>query len=171
MCPSALQFIYVGSFSCLFDSLNSKIFSYRIKICVFCGYVGWNPLADLSPAGFQFEILLWSEARRKIYLESEPDGSIQHEHTHTHRLIFILLIKAALSPFPIWAVGYSNFHNLMGFTSKKMPNNILYNVCKKCFSIGLSHFLRICILLFPKNTHICTPWPQIFFCFFFNIWV
>ncbi len=25
-------------------------------------------------------------------------------------------------------VGYSDFHNLMGFTSKKMPNNNLYNV-------------------------------------------
>jgi hypothetical protein len=24
-----------------------------------------------------------------------------------------------------YAVGYSDFHNLMGFTSKKMPNNIL----------------------------------------------
>jgi hypothetical protein len=27
------------------------------------------------------------------------------------------------------AVGYSDFHNLMGFTSKKMPKNILKNVC------------------------------------------
>ncbi len=35
----------------------------------------------------------------------------------------------------------------------------------------LSHFLRIFILLFPKNTHICTPWPQNVFYFFFNIWV
>ncbi len=26
-------------------------------------------------------------------------------------------------------LGYSDFHNLMGITSKKMPNNILYNVC------------------------------------------
>jgi hypothetical protein len=30
-------------------------------------------------------------------------------------------------------VGYSDFHNLMGFTSKKMPNNILTNVAKKVF--------------------------------------
>jgi hypothetical protein len=27
------------------------------------------------------------------------------------------------------ALGYSDFHNLMRFTSKKMPNNILKNVC------------------------------------------
>jgi hypothetical protein len=33
-------------------------------------------------------------------------------------------------------VGYSDFHNLMGFASKKMPNNILKNVCLKSFSIG-----------------------------------
>jgi hypothetical protein len=26
-------------------------------------------------------------------------------------------------------VGYSDFHNLKGFTSKKMPNNILQNIC------------------------------------------
>jgi hypothetical protein len=26
-------------------------------------------------------------------------------------------------------LGYSDFHNVMGFTSKKMPNNILKNVC------------------------------------------
>jgi hypothetical protein len=24
-----------------------------------------------------------------------------------------------------WRVGYSDFYNLMGFTSKKMPNNFL----------------------------------------------
>ena len=28
-----------------------------------------------------------------------------------------------------YPLGYSDFHNLMGFTSKKMPNNILKNVC------------------------------------------
>ncbi len=27
------------------------------------------------------------------------------------------------------SLGYSDFHNLMRFTSKKMPNNILKNVC------------------------------------------
>jgi hypothetical protein len=26
-------------------------------------------------------------------------------------------------------LGYSDFHDLMGFASKKMPNNILKNVC------------------------------------------
>ncbi len=30
-------------------------------------------------------------------------------------------------------VRYSDFHNLMRFTSKKMPTNILKNVCKKVF--------------------------------------
>jgi hypothetical protein len=33
-------------------------------------------------------------------------------------------------------VGYSDFHNLMGFTSKKMPNNILKNVFFLSFPIG-----------------------------------
>jgi hypothetical protein len=28
-----------------------------------------------------------------------------------------------------WTIGYSDFHNFMRFTSKKMLNNILKNVC------------------------------------------
>ncbi len=32
-----------------------------------------------------------------------------------------------------WAEGYSDFHILMGFISKKMPNNIFYIVYKKKF--------------------------------------
>jgi hypothetical protein len=34
-----------------------------------------------------------------------------------------------------WPVGYSDFHNLLRFTSKKMPNNILKNVCKNFFQL------------------------------------
>ncbi len=33
-------------------------------------------------------------------------------------------------------VGYSDFHNFMGFNSKKMPNNIFKNVFWKSISIG-----------------------------------
>ncbi len=66
-----------------------------------------------------------------------------------------------------WRIGYSGFHNLMGFTSKKMQNNIVYNICKKKFFNWLSHFLQIYILQDPKNTHICTQWPQKFFIYFF----
>ncbi len=38
-------------------------------------------------------------------------------------------------------IGYSDFHNLMGLTSKKMPKNILKMFVKK-FNL-LSHFLQI----------------------------
>ncbi len=38
--------------------------------------------------------------------------------------------------FNAYTLGYSDFHNLMRFTSKKMPYDILKNVCKKSFSIG-----------------------------------
>jgi hypothetical protein len=48
----------------------------------------------------------------------------------TCRLFFkidLLTDIAALcfTDFIDWRLGYSDFHNLMGFTSKKMPNNIL----------------------------------------------
>jgi hypothetical protein len=68
-------------------------------------------------------------------------------------------------------VGYSDFHNLMGFTSKKMPNNILKNVCKKIFLNWLSHFLPICIILVPNKTHIRTVHndPKIFLILFLDI--
>ncbi len=46
-----------------------------------------------------------------------------------------------------YGIGYSDFHNLMGFSCKNMPNNILKNVCKKVFQLV---FLRICILLGSK---------------------
>jgi hypothetical protein len=36
----------------------------------------------------------------------------------------------------VCAIGYIDFHNLMGFTSKKLPKNIPKNVCEKSFSIG-----------------------------------
>ncbi len=38
------------------------------------------------------------------------------------------------------------------------------------WTIPLSHFLRICILLVLTNTHICTQWPQNFLVLF-DIWV
>jgi hypothetical protein len=44
-------------------------------------------------------------------------------------------------------VGYNDFHNLMGFTSKKMPNNVLKKCLLKKFFNWLSHILRISILL------------------------
>ncbi len=33
-------------------------------------------------------------------------------------------------------IGYSDFHNLIRFTIKRMPNNILKNVCQEDVSIG-----------------------------------
>jgi hypothetical protein len=63
-----------------------------------------------------------------------------------HPANYLLSISQSLSwnlgpgttkPFPsVFALGNSDFHNLMSFTGKKMPNNILENVCKKCFSMG-----------------------------------
>ncbi len=42
-------------------------------------------------------------------------------------------------------VGYSDFHNLMGFIRKKMTNNILKNVCLKSFKISI----KFCFVLIP----------------------
>jgi hypothetical protein len=54
-----------------------------------------------------------------------------------------------------YSIGYSDLQNLMGFTSKKMQNNILNNFILKGFQL-VQPFLRICILLVPNDTHICT---------------
>ncbi len=87
------------------------------------------------------------------------------------RIMWITTAKCQICCLETCPLGYSDFHNLMGFTSKKMPRkNSLKCLLKKFFS-WISHILRICILLLPNNTHICTPWPQNFFYFFFNIWV
>jgi hypothetical protein len=50
------------------------------------------------------------------------------------RLTGLILFQNTLGDFHlaalcVWSIGYSDFHNLMRFTSKKMPNNILKSVC------------------------------------------
>ncbi len=43
--------------------------------------------------------------------------------------------KASYNKNNTCLLGYSDFHNLMGFTSKKMPNNIPKNVCQNVFQL------------------------------------
>ncbi len=57
-------------------------------------------------------------------------------------------------------LGYSDFYNLMGFTSKQMPNNIIKNVCEKSFLNGLIHFLRICVILAELIRVLNMSYPQ-----------
>ncbi len=65
-----------------------------------------------------------------------------------------LLVVRHLLP-PIYrGRGNSDFNDLVGFTSKKLPNNILNNVCLN----WLSHFFRICILRNSKKYSIYTQW-------------
>jgi hypothetical protein len=47
-------------------------------------------------------------------------------------------------------LGHSDFNNLMGLNSKKLPYIILKHVCYKGFSKGISHFVRACIIRFTK---------------------
>ncbi len=80
-------------------------------------------------------------------------------------------------------IGYSVFHNLMEFTSKKMPNNILKNVCKKVFllvkpllaylhstiskkysymySINQKNFISILTYEYPKNPEFCADFKSV----------
>jgi hypothetical protein len=48
-------------------------------------------------------------------------------------------------------IGYSDFNNLMGFTSKKLPYIILNNVYKKSFFKRIGHFMRVCIIRFKNS--------------------
>jgi hypothetical protein len=44
--------------------------------------------------------------------------------------------QVTLSSIPMYCtIGYSDFHNLMGFTSKKIPNNILKMFVLKVFQL------------------------------------
>jgi hypothetical protein len=40
-------------------------------------------------------------------------------------------------------VGYSDFHNFMGFTGKKLPNNILKMFVKKIFQLVQQFFVNL----------------------------
>jgi hypothetical protein len=59
----------------------------------------------------------------------------------------------------LYTVGYSDFHNLIGFTSKMMPNNILKNVFSNVFIFFKSFLANLHSTGF-KNTHICTHTTQ-----------
>ena len=63
------------------------------------------------------------------------------------------------------SLGYSDFNNLMGFTSKKLPYIILNNVYQNFFK-RISHFLRICIIRF-KNILIVYSMTPKFICVIF----
>jgi hypothetical protein len=51
--------------------------------------------------------------------------------------------------------GYSDFNNLMGFTSKKLPNTVIFlkMFVKKVFN-QLNHYLRVGILGDSKTYHV-----------------
>ncbi len=133
-----------GSF--LFTTGMKKF--YRKKImdaeafnvcCCFC----WSQ--------FHFQIfMLWFFVRSahgsasSINLTGEiNDGLLIPPFYSDHVFSGIMRIRIQIPLLPIQVgqndpgVGYdSDFHNLMGFASKKMPNNILKNVCLTSFSIG-----------------------------------
>ena len=58
----------------------------------------------------------------------------------------------------------------MGFTSKKMPNNILYNICLKVFQFVKPFLANLHSTLSKKYLYMYSMTPN-FFYFFFNIWV
>jgi hypothetical protein len=89
---------------------------------------------------------------------------------HIHVSVSDLYIPTILLQENMWT-RLKWFSQLDGIHEQKAAKKYSLKCLLKKFFNWLSHFLRICIILFPKNTHICTPWPQHFFYFFFNIWV
>ncbi len=63
------------------------------------------------------------------------------------------------------AKGYSDFHNLMGFASKKMPNNILFlpiTFLSAKFSHLSKQFQNQRKILHYFDTHIKNFWRKVF---------
>ncbi len=57
-------------------------------------------------------------------------------------------------------------HNLMGFTCKKMPKNILRNICKKVFQFVEPFLANLYFTSFKKYSYtVCTQWAPFFFLF------
>ena len=71
---------------------------------------------------------------------------------------------------PLYSRLYSDFNSLMGFSSKKQPYIIIYNVCFKKFLIIMSHCLQICILRI-KTLLCCVISDGKNGLVFFGIWV
>jgi hypothetical protein len=56
----------------------------------------------------------------------------------------------------VCAIGYGDFPNLMGFTSKKMPNNVLKSAFVKK-SLGLAISCELAFFLFQICSYSKTP--------------
>ncbi len=67
-----------------------------------------------------------------------------------------------------YRLGYSDFHNLMGFTSKKMPNFKMF--VKKVFQLVKPFLANLYSTISKKYSYMYSMTPKLFY-FFFNIWV
>jgi hypothetical protein len=78
----------------------------------------------------------------KIEIVTEPDiPEVKRYPTFFLHFIALYLLLYAIRPvFHVVGCGpvqgYSEFHNLMGFISKKMPNNIFFKMFVKNFSVS-----------------------------------
>jgi hypothetical protein len=65
-----------------------------------------------------------------------------------------LLEKAILATSTVCTLGYSDFHNLVGFTSKKMPNNFSKMFVKKVFQLIMPFLANLHSTI--SQTNVCT---------------
>ncbi len=63
-------------------------------------------------------------------------------------------------------VGYSGFHNLMGFTSKKLANIILKMFVKKVFPFVKQFFVNLHSTSSQKYSYLYSITPNFFISFF-----
>jgi hypothetical protein len=97
---------------------------------------------------YKFWIQIYRFEPKKFKFKSEPRATKWDPGIGA--LILVLDFKVSTTLCPL---VYSDFNNFMEFTSKKLPNNILTNVCKKIVFDFLSHFLPICRLRYSKTHH------------------
>ncbi len=88
--------------------------------------------------------------------EGRPVGLLKPPHV-VHQLLGSHRVAVPATRY----IGYGDFHNLTGFTSKKMPNSILKNVF---FFNWLSHSLRMCNLQVPYS-YMYSMTQFFYFCF------
>jgi hypothetical protein len=80
--------------------------------------------------------------RKKIYIEGNP------------------------GPVPPSLLGFSDFHNVIGFTSSKMPNSILYNVSKQVVQLVKPLFANFHCTRSQKYLYMYSMTPKNFYIFF-----
>jgi len=111
------------NFGFVFTERTSRTITIQVRFFI---------LSSCLAVGLIFYVFFWCKSVSMLQSSTSlvlVSGDCLSRYLESDLSSFILILFCSLTELTfsciLCTVGYSDFHNLMGFTSKKMPNNIL----------------------------------------------